>query len=91
MYEFLLLYPSSIAFSNDRMVSRGRSRRGRVGFDRSGSAVKTMSARCPPKEGLTAALTNDIAICIFVLTLTKALHSRLLGCGHDYRKCAVST
>ena len=36
--ENLLLYPPSMAASNARMVSNGRSIRGRVGFDRSGSA-----------------------------------------------------
>lgn len=33
------LYDPSIAASKDRMVSSGRSIRGRVGLDRSGSAV----------------------------------------------------
>lgn len=37
--EALRLYDPSIAASKDRMVSSGRSIRGRVGFDRSGSAV----------------------------------------------------
>lgn len=32
------LYDPSIAASKDRIVSSGRSNRGRVGFDRSGSA-----------------------------------------------------
>ena len=36
--ELLLLYPASIALSNDLMVSSGRSKRGRVGLERSGSA-----------------------------------------------------
>lgn len=37
--EALRLYEPSIAASKDRMVSSGRSIRGRVGLDRSGSAV----------------------------------------------------
>lgn len=37
--EALRLYDPSIAASKDRMVSSGRSIRGRVGLDRSGSAV----------------------------------------------------
>ena len=35
--DCLRLYDPSIAASNERMVSNGRSRRGRVGLDRSGS------------------------------------------------------
>ena len=34
------LYPPSIALSNDLIVSRGLSQRGRVGFERSGSATE---------------------------------------------------
>lgn len=41
----LRLYPPSIAFSNERMVSSGRSQRGRVGFERSGSAVQWSARR----------------------------------------------
>lgn len=35
----LLSYAPFIAASKDRIVSRGRSNRGRVGLDRSGSAA----------------------------------------------------
>ncbi len=40
--EALRLYDPSIAASKDRMVSRGRSIRGRVGLDRSGSAIQAL-------------------------------------------------
>lgn len=39
LYVERLLYDPSIAASKDRIVSKGRSRRGRVGLDRSGSAI----------------------------------------------------
>jgi len=40
------LYPPSIALSKDLMVSRGLSQRGRVGLERSGSAVEGSATRC---------------------------------------------
>ncbi len=40
--EALRLYDPSIAASKDRMVSSGRSIRGRVGLDRSGSAIQAL-------------------------------------------------
>ena len=48
--EALRLYDPSIAASKDRIVSSGRSMRGRVGLDRSGSAgqaSETLSAPVP--------------------------------------------
>ena len=48
--EALRLYDPSIAASKDRIVSSGRSMRGRVGLDRSGSAgqaLETLSAPVP--------------------------------------------
>lgn len=39
LYVARRLYEPSIAASKDRMVSSGRSSRGRVGLDRSGSAA----------------------------------------------------
>lgn len=46
----LLLYEPLMAASNDRMVSRGRSKRGRVGFDRSGSARRKQGLAQQPQE-----------------------------------------
>lgn len=48
----LLLYEPLMAASNDRIVSKGRSKRGRVGFDRSGSARR--------KQGLAKQPQNEI-------------------------------
>lgn len=38
-----VLYSASIAASKDLIVSRGRSQRGRVGFERSGSAAEMLA------------------------------------------------
>ena len=76
MYDDLRLYPPSMDASKDRMVSNGRSRRGRVGFDRSGSAGKSsVSLHLPYSCNLR---TYDVSLCVAVLEVADAFHSRIL-------------
>ena len=58
------MYEPSIAASKDLIVSRGRSIRGLVGFDRSGSAVQVLAMACAWSEWQH--LTNDVTLCIAV-------------------------
>lgn len=66
--EALRLYDPSIAASKDRIVSSGRSMRGRVGLDRSGSAGQALETLTAPI--LCMYLTDDISICIAVLKIS---------------------
>jgi len=59
-----LLVPSAAAL-NDRIVSSGRSRRLRVGFERSGSASVDVSNMCRPMASDTR-LTDDITVRILI-------------------------
>ena len=66
--EALRLYDPSMAASKDRMVSSGRSIRGRVGLDRSGSAVKASETLVSLSSW--AFPTDDVSICIAVLKIS---------------------
>ena len=66
--DALRLYEPSIAASKDRIVSRGRSIRGRVGLDRSGSAVKGLATLLLRNNRVS--LTDDIPLCIAVLKIS---------------------
>lgn len=62
------VYVPSIAASKDRMVSSGRSRRGRVGFDRSGSAFHLLVTLLAPMN--MERHTDYIPIYISVLKMS---------------------
>lgn len=54
------------------MVSKGRSRRGRVGFDRSGSAERSKElGDSPREERLPVIRTDNIAILILEFKLAQ--------------------
>lgn len=76
-----------MAFSNALMVSSGRSIRGRVGLERSGSAGN-LSA-CNLSEAQYRELTNGVAIDIEVLRTPErcdgSLFEQLGVCGLDNR------
>ena len=57
------------------MVSNGRSSRGRVGFEASGSAVRVSVCRLGRKSS-NASLTDEIALSISVFKATKTGYSR---------------
>jgi hypothetical protein len=75
------LYPPSIALSNDLMVSRGLSQRGRVGFERSGSAAEESQRLWSGTRRQRRRLTDYITITIFMLDVTERLEGRLLQDG----------
>jgi hypothetical protein len=54
-----------MAASNDRIVSRGRSRRLLVGLERSGSAVVELELLY--SETISGSLTDDLALAVLVL------------------------
>ena len=65
--DALRLYEPSIAASKDLIVSKGRSIRGLVGFDRSGSAVQVLATTCAWSGWRY--LTYDVALCIAVFKI----------------------
>ena len=70
-----------MALSNDLMVSNGLSIRGRVGFDRSGSA--DMFSQCLVPVLDSAQRTDNIAADISMLEVAQIRERRLLGhIGH---------
>ena len=82
-YDDRLLYWLSIAFSKFRIVSKGRSKRGRVGLVKSGSAVSL--GQCLPSCRIHQGErhTNDIAVGVAVLHASQALERRLfVHVGH---------
>lgn len=85
-----------MAASKDRIVSSGRSDRGRVGFDQSGSAATRTQGlvwrECGKVEmdgngnagdemGREHPLTNEISILIFMLKISQRAHRGLLECN----------
>jgi hypothetical protein len=58
-----------MAASNDRIVSRGRSRRLLVGLERSGSAVVELELLY--RDNFWLSLTNDLALAVLVLDASK--------------------
>lgn len=64
--DILRLFSPSIAASNERMVSSGRSRRGLVGFERSGSASLLLELFSSCKLSLSH-LTDWIAMLVIEL------------------------
>jgi hypothetical protein len=64
----LLLYVPSKAASKARMVSNGRSNRGRVGLERSGSALITRTVSAKSQQIVQALLrTDNLPKSVFVL------------------------
>lgn len=84
-----------MAASNDRIVSNGRSKRGRVGFDQSGSAAqrKGQSGCCrerKKKSGTGKGRTDDIPILILMLHSTQRAQVGLFqGDGHYHRSARM--
>lgn len=77
-----------MAFSNERMVSSGRSNRGLVGLERSGSAATWIS---PVLFRLAAeGLTDGIAVQIQVLDVSEILERRQLVDVGDFARMKVS-
>ena len=72
----LRLYDPSIAASKDLIVSSGRSSRGRVGLDRSGSAAGA-SATTRYRQAIGNCSTYDVSIRIAVLHIANRLDGRL--------------
>lgn len=69
------LYDPSMAASKDLMVSNGRSSRGRVGLDRSGSTIQGISDNFVSME--QADLTDDVSFRITMLQIPDRLY-----CSH---------
>lgn len=69
---------------NDRIVSKGRSMRLRVGFERSGSAAETCQCTVSATRVRRSGLTDDISIVILVHDGPQVVHSgmflRFFGC-----------
>lgn len=67
-------------------MSNGRSIRGRVGFDRSGSTNHRLASnpQCPERAVLFYSHTDQISICVSVLNRADRLNRRLLKSGSSY-------
>ena len=95
MYDDLRLYDPSMAASNDRMVSKGRSRRGRVGFDRSGSAGKSSASLHLPKSCYSAPIILPCASRCWMLRmdpivdLSKAVAAVRMSVAALHRQCKM--
>jgi len=83
-----LLNSLSMALSNERMVSKGRSHRERVGLERSGSAVAQHVSGEIARLFLSqhCQLTDDLSVAIKMWDGAKRLQRRRLKCSSDCRK-----
>lgn len=89
------MYDPSMAASNDRMVSRGRSRRGRVGFDRSGSTGESSASLHLPKSCWSAPIILPCASRCWMLRMdsmvdfSKAVAAGRLSAAAPHRQCKM--